>query len=491
MIQGTASNVGKSLIVAALCRIFKQDGYRVAPFKAQNMALNSYITEDGLEMGRAQVVQAEAAGIAPLVDMNPVLLKPTSDTKAQVIVHGEVFDNLSAADYYAYKQTLAPKIQDSFERLNADFDILVIEGAGSPAEINLRENDIVNMHVARLAGAPVILAGDIDRGGVFAAIAGTLLLFTPEERRFVKGLLINKFRGNRALLESGLRKIEEIACVPVLGVVPYLSVDIDDEDSLSERFRHRDAPAPVVDIAVLRLPHIANFTDFNALSRIPGAGVRYVDRPDRLGNPDLLVIPGTKNTMADLAWLRKTGFEKPVKTLHYQAGKPVFGICGGYQMLGKRLSDPCGVEHGGEMEGLGLLNAETVFTREKVRTRAAGVFAPLTGILAPLSGRPVEGYEVHMGLTDTFHAPPVVYCNGKADGAFQDNVYGAYMHGIFDLEGEALFHALREAKGAPRPKDGELTSFHDYKEAQYDALADGVRTHVDLGKIYAILEEGV
>ncbi|MDR2519143.1 MAG: cobyric acid synthase, partial [Spirochaetaceae bacterium] len=480
---------GKSLVVAALCRIFRQDGYRVAPFKSQNMALNSYITKEGLEMGRAQVVQAEAAGIEPRIDMNPVLLKPTSDTKAQVIVQGEVFHNLSAADYYAYKQTLAPKIQESFERLSADFDILVLEGAGSPAEINLRENDIVNMYMARLAASPVLLVGDIDRGGVFASIAGTLLLFTPEERRFVKGLLINKFRGNIALLEPGLRQIEELTGAPVLGVIPYLPVDIDDEDSLSERFKSGAQGASVVDIAVIRLPHIANFTDFNALSRIPGAGVRYVDHTARMGAPDLLVIPGTKNTMADLLWLREQGFETPIKALH-QGGTPVFGICGGYQMLGKSLADPYEVEHGGTMAGLGLLDAETVFTKEKTRTSAEGVFAPLGGVLAPLSGKAVAGYEVHMGATRAAGAPPLAYTNGKPDGAFKNNVYGTYIHGIFDLEGPALFKALQEAKGALCPHKEELISFHTYKETQYDNLAEGFRSHVDMGKIYAVLEEG-
>ena len=359
MIQGTMSNAGKSLVAAGLCRIFKQDGYKVAPFKAQNMALNSFITREGLEMGRAQVTQAEAAGVEPSVLMNPILLKPTNDTSSQVIVNGEVMDNLSAADYYKRKRDLVAAVKDSYDKLAAEHDIIVLEGAGSPAEINLKENDIVNMYMAKLAKAPVLLVGDIDRGGVFASIVGTMQLFEPEERELVKGILINKFRGDRSILQPGLDQLSEIIQKPVAGVIPYMHLDIDDEDSLTERFT-RKGEAGLVDLAVIRVPRISNFTDFNVLESMPGVTVRYVDSAAALGDPDLILLPGTKNTMADLLWMRQNGIESCIHK-HAAAGKPVFGICGGYQMLGRVLKDPHGVEHGGEMAGIGLLPSVTVF----------------------------------------------------------------------------------------------------------------------------------
>ena len=335
MIQGTTSNAGKSLLAAGLCRVFHQDGYKVAPFKSQNMALNSFITKDGFEMGRAQVMQAEAAGIAPDVRMNPILLKPTSDKGSQVIVNGEVLGNMNAKEYYAKKHELIPDIMKAYGELDAEYDIIVIEGAGSPAEINLKEQDIVNMGMARMAGAPVLIVGDIDKGGVFAALAGTMLLLTDEEKAMVKGTIINKFRGDVSILKRGLTMLEDIIHVPVVGVVPYLRIHVDDEDSLTERFERSQKPA-LVDIAVLRFPRISNFTDFNPLEYIEGVSLRYVGSVAELGDPDLIILPGTKNTMADLLWMRQCGLEASVLK-HAAKGKPVFGVCGGYQMLGMTL----------------------------------------------------------------------------------------------------------------------------------------------------------
>ena len=480
------SGVGKSLLCAALCRIFKQDGLRAAPFKSQNMALNSYVTRDGLEMGRAQVMQAQAAGVEPDVRMNPILLKPCSDTGSQVIVNGEVLGQMPAADYFRYKPRLIPDILAAYNSLASEFDVIVIEGAGSPAEINLKENDIVNMGLARLADAPVLLAGDIDRGGVFAQLCGTAALLEPDERERVKGLIINKFRGDVEILRPGLTMLEEKTGLPVLGVVPYLRVDVDDEDSLAPSLE-RTAPHKPLDAAVIRLPRISNFTDFAPLETHPMIGVRYVRRPDELGRPDLLVLPGTKSTMGDLLWLRQSGLENAVQRLAAN-GTPILGICGGFQMLGRTLADPEGTEGGGlqTLCGLGLLPADTVFEPRKIRTRVQGT------ILAPsLAGAKVDGYEIHTGRT-TVQGPS--FCrldNGQLDGCVSGNVYGTYLHGLFDCgeAAEALVRLLCEKKGmdhaGPAPLDRKT-----YLDRQYDILADGVRSALDMDAIYRILEEG-
>ena len=367
MIQGTMSSAGKSLIAAGLCRIFQQDGYRCAPFKSQNMALNSFITEDGLEMGRAQVMQAEAAGIEPSVWMNPILLKPTNDMGSQVIVNGEVIGTMKARDYFAYKKQLIPDILRAYQKLEAEYDIIVIEGAGSPAEINLKQDDIVNMGMAKLAKAPVLLVGDIDRGGVFAQLLGTLLLLEEEEKQMVKGLIINKFRGDKTILDPGVVMLEEKGGIPVVGVAPYLQVQLDDEDSLTERFWMKEA-AGKIDIAVIRLPRISNFTDFNALEVAKEASVRYVEHVRELQKPDLIILPGSKNTMEDLRWLRESGMEAAILKAHAK-GTVIFGICGGYQMLGETIKDPEQMEAGGTIQGMGLLPVDTVFSTEKTRTR--------------------------------------------------------------------------------------------------------------------------
>ncbi|MDD3251965.1 MAG: cobyric acid synthase [Lachnospiraceae bacterium] len=528
MIQGTMSNSGKSFLVAALCRIFRQDGYRVAPFKSQNMALNSYITKDGLEIGRAQAMQAEAAGIAPTVDMNPILLKPTSQMGSQVIVNGEVYGNLKAMEYYRRKPEFIPVIREAFARLEEQYDIIVLEGAGSPAEINLRDNDIVNMGMAKLADAPVLLVGDIDRGGVFASLYGTVSLLEPEEQARIKGLLINKFRGDVKILELGLRMIEERLHIPVLGVIPMEQIDLDDEDSLSDRLSQvgsgqsaGDASANGLDIAVIHLPHISNFTDFNALEQFGGVALRYVNRAAQLGKPDLILLPGTKNTMADLAWLRESGLEAAIA--HQVSEKiPLIGICGGYQMLGERLADPEQVEHGGTMRGMGLLPAETIFASRKTRTQIQGVMQAAAGMYAEGAELPVVGYEIHMGVTrlcdvpesdaqgsaltsalapasahpamSSTHpsaTPAILLEDGRLDGLVRDDglVFGSYLHGLFDNEAwtEALLSHLAKKKGISLETTGE--SRKDYKERQYDKLADLVRSSLDLEAIYRLMEE--
>ena len=493
MIQGTTSNAGKSLIAAGLCRIFRQDGYRVAPFKSQNMALNSYITRDGLEMGRAQVMQAEAAGLEPVVDMNPILLKPTSDQGSQVIVNGEVRGVMRAADYYQYKPQLIPDIMAAYGRLDKENDIIVIEGAGSPAEINLRENDIVNMGMAKMARSPVLLVGDIDRGGVFAALAGTMLLLEEEEKRMIKGTIINKFRGDVKILEPGLKMLEDIIHIPTLGMVPYLHLDVDDEDSLSERFSRRDKAADI-DIAVIRLPRISNFTDFNPLEYIDQVSVRYVAAPGQLGKPDLIILPGTKNTMDDMQWLRESGMEALILR---QAEKktPIIGICGGFQLLGKVMEDPDNVEHGGTMRGMGLLDTKTVFAKSKTRTQIHGIMKKGAGLWSDWEGKEVTGYEIHMGVSENLGGCQelVRLEDGRIDALANEDgtVLGSYLHGLFDTDdfAESMIRELMRSKGL------DYGSWHfdlaAHKEQEYDKLADLVRSSFDMKKIYEILEAGI
>ena len=504
MVQGTMSNAGKSLLVAGLCRIFRQDGYRVAPFKSQNMALNSFITTEGLEMGRAQVMQAEAAGIEPSVRMNPILLKPTSDVGSQVIVNGEVRQNMRAAEYFKYKKSLIPDIMAAYNSLAAENDIIVVEGAGSPAEINLKSEDIVNMGLAKMLKAPVLLAGDIDRGGVFAQLVGTMMLLEKEEQQMVKGLIINKFRGDKRILDPGIEMLKDYTPVPVVGVVPYMHVDIDDEDSLADRL-DKHTEKGLIDIAVIRVPRMSNFTDFNALERMQGVTLRYVEKVQQLGRPDLILLPGTKNTMGDLKWLRMNGLEASVLKLAAE-GTLVMGICGGYQMLGEYLEDPHGVEEGGSMRGMGLLPMRTVFTEEKTRTRVDGTFSSVHGILQALSGVAFSGYEIHMGQsigkegTDTLteihdtnrqQGEPAVW-ERKSEGAMGENVYGTYVHGIFDSMDvvNAVVRALAERKGID-PEGLAQIDYAAYKEQQYDKMAAILRQYLDMEAIYRIVEVGV
>ncbi|MDR0314054.1 MAG: cobyric acid synthase [Treponema sp.] len=487
MIQGTMSNAGKSLITAGLCRVFHQDGYSVAPFKSQNMALNSFITEEGLEMGRAQVVQAEAAGVIPSVLMNPILLKPVTDMGSQVIVNGEVRGNMKAAEYFAYKKNLVPEVMRAFNALASRHDIIVIEGAGSPAEINLKQNDIVNMGLAKMTDASVLLVGDIDRGGVFAQLVGTLILLDDEERDRIKGLIINKFRGDIELLHPGLTMLEEKAGKPVIGTIPYLKVDIEDEDSLTERFSSKPS-ASALDIAIIRLPKISNFTDFMALEASEGVGLRYIREPRELGRPDMVILPGTKNTISDLKWLRQNGLEAAIMRLAKE-GVIVFGVCGGYQMMGHCIRDKENTEGGGEISGLGLLPISTDFHSEKTRLRAAGKITGAQGALSPLNGSNVEGYEIHMGVSRFTENAAVLVTkeNGDADGCACGNVAGTYLHGFFDSAEcrTALIKALCAQKGISAP--GGAFDFRAYKEEQYNKLADAVRKNLDMGFIYEIL----
>ena len=481
MVQGTMSNAGKSLICAALCRIFRREGYRVAPFKSQNMALNSFITDDGSEMGRAQVVQAEAAGIKPDVRMNPILLKPTTDVGSQVIVNGRAIGNMRAMEYYRRKKEFIPDVLAAYDSLASEFDVIVIEGAGSPAEINLKQEDIVNMGLAALVDAPVLLVGDIDRGGVFAQLYGTVALLEPDERARIKGVIVNKFRGDRRILEPGLEILERLCGVPVAGVVPYVHADIDDEDSLSERFT-RGKAAKLVDIAAVKLPRISNFTDLAPFERYANVSVRYITKPDELGEPDLIILPGTKSTIADLLFLRENGLEAKIMQASSR-GTPVFGICGGYQMLGQSISDPEGVEAGeaGSVRGMGLLQTSTVFKGEKVQRQTKGVFSGVSGIFACLNGLSYEGYEIHMGRSGDL--PAVIN---------ESSVYGSYVHGIFDAPGvaEAVLRALCRRKGADETKLGSFDAAA-YKEAQYDKLADACIRGLDMELIHRILRREV
>ena len=482
MIQGTMSNAGKSLLCAGLCRILKQEGYRVAPFKSQNMALNSFITKDGGEMGRAQVVQAEAAGIEPDVRMNPILLKPTTDVGSQVIVAGQVQGNMRAMEYYRRKRDYIPAILEAYNSLASEYDIIVIEGAGSPAEINLKQEDIVNMGLAKLVDAPVLLVGDIDRGGVFAQLYGTVALLEKDERARIKGTIVNKFRGDRAILEPGIRILEELCGVPVAGVIPYTHVDIDDEDSLTERFS-QTTERKLLDIAVIRLPRISNFTDFAPFERYGNVSLRYVERVSDLHSPDMILLPGTKSTIADLKWLRQSGMEAAVLKAA-SAGTPVFGICGGYQMLGRSVCDPDQVEAAEttRIQGLGLLDMDTVFQGEKVQTQVSGTFAGVTGLLSGLNGMEYTGYEIHMGRSQEKLLP----LQGTG------NVYGSYIHGIFDAPGvsDEILRAICAKKGLDYAALGTF-DLREYKERQYDMLADAVRGGLDMELVHRIINREI
>lgn len=501
MIQGTMSNAGKSFLAAGLCRIFYQDGYKVAPFKSQNMALNSFITEEGLEMGRAQVMQAEACKIKPSVRMNPILLKPTSDRGSQIIINGEVKRNMSAMDYFNYKRNLIPDIQRAYDSLSNEFDIIVIEGAGSPAEINLKAEDIVNMGMAKLAKSPVLLVGDIDRGGVFAQLFGTIALLEEDERKFVKGLIVNKFRGDEAILKPGIKMLEEKCGVAVRGVVPYMQVDIDDEDSLSDKLEKTGVTAPI-DLAVISLPHLSNFTDLGSLSMTKDLSVRYVKNVRELGNPDMIILPGTKNTIADLKWMRQNGLEAAIIRL-VQKQTLLFGICGGYQMLGEEIADPYKIEMGGTIKGMNLLPIKTVFAKEKTRSRVKGKIQSLPEPYAALSGAEIEGYEIHMGITNkgdawgkvmTTSLAEICEDDGKSktDGVCCGHICGTYLHGFFDNDSvrNALINLLYSRKGIT-PLENYGLSFAEYKEKQYDKMAEVLRKHLDMEYIYEILNEGM
>ena len=497
MVQGTASSVGKSVLVSAFCRIFRQDGWRVAPFKSQNMSLNSYVTREGHEMGRAQVVQAEAAGVEPTVDMNPILLKPEADNRSQVVLGGRPLAALAAREYYSLKDRLWSVITKSLDRLTADYDLVVIEGAGSPAEINLKDMDLVNMRVARHCGAPVLLIGDIDRGGVFASLVGTLELLEPEERALVRAIVINRFRGDLSLLEPGFEWLEQRTGVPVAGVIPYYhDIYIAEEDSVSLEHRRRMKlqDGYVLDIAVIGLPHISNFDDFDPFERDEGVRLRYVEAHDLLGQPDLIILPGTKSTVSDLLQLKSVGLADEV-VARARSGTPVIGICGGLQMLGELILDPDRVEsREPQVSGLGLLPIETTFSPSKSTHQVRGRVVRAEGLLGKAYGLPLEGYEIHMGQTigtDTSAPFRIDERSGRAcseaDGymASSGNVFGTYVHGLFhnDALRRAILEELAARKGAELSSAGEPFSRDD----QYDRLAALVRSSLDMDLVYRIL----
>jgi len=483
MVQGTMSNAGKSLITAGLCRVFTQDGFRVSPFKSQNMALNSYITEDGLEMGRAQVVQAEACKKNPSVYMNPILLKPTTDVGSQVIVNGKVLSNMNAVDYFKFKKKLIPDILSAYEKLSEDSDIIVIEGAGSPAEINLKNDDIVNMGLAKMVNSPVLLVGDIDRGGVFAQLYGTVALLEQSERDLIKGLIVNKFRGDKSILQPGLNQIEEICNKKIVGVVPYAHLDIDDEDSLSERLNTSNNTS-LIDIVVIKFPHISNFTDFAPLESIKGVSLRYVSKAMDFKNPDMVILAGTKNTISDLGWLKETGLEVLIKK-YASRGSLLFGICGGYQMMGKKISDPYNIEHGGEVSGLEILNSTTILQDIKTTTQKKSKLIDIKGEFESLSNTEVVGYEIHSGITE--HSEKNLYGDTYL-GCYKDNVMGTYLHGIFENDDfRYKFIELLFKRQGISIDDMENINFKDYKDMQYNLLADVIRNNLDMDMIYSIL----
>lgn len=486
MIQGTMSNAGKSLIAAGLCRIFMKDGYSVAPFKSQNMALNSFITSENLEIGRAQAVQAEACGIEPLAAMNPILLKPVTDMGSQVIVMGKAIGNMKAMDYYKKKKDFIPVIKKAYNYLSSKHDIVVIEGAGSPAEINLKNDDIVNMGMAEIADSPVLLVGDIDRGGVFAQLKGTVDLLERDEQQRIKGFIINKFRGDKIILDPGLDMLKALCGKEVLGVVPFMDVDIEEEDSLYEGFSKKQSTA-MIDIAVIRLPKISNFTDFQALELDSLVSVRYVGNISELKNPDVIIIPGTKNTITDLRWLRETGIEAAVLK-QAEKGTVIFGICGGYQMLGEKIVDSHNTEGGGEIRGMGLLPVITEFDTVKTTVSVTDKTSELKGIFSPLSSKKIKGYEIHMGKS--FFTEDYAQSFTQNGGCCSDNVIGTYIHGVFDEEDfrSAFIDMLCGIKGIDRQSNHSI-NYKEYRNQQYDKLADILRDSLDMEKIYSILKE--
>lgn len=487
MIQGTGSSVGKSLIVAALCRIFKQDGYSVCPYKSQNMSLNSYITLDGKEMGRAQVLQAYAAGLEPQAFMNPILLKPTADTKCQVIVNGKIYNNHTAAEYHNLKILFKDMLKEDFLKLEKGFDIIVMEGAGSPAEINLRDRDIVNMGMAELVDAPVLIVGDIDKGGVFASLAGTMLLLTEEERKRVKGTIINKFRGDIDLLTPGIDMLEEIIKRPCLGVVPYFNLILEDEDGAMMEI-NKKVTAPI-DVAIVMLPHMSNFTDADCLKCEEDVGVRFISSKEEFGMPDLLIIPGSKNTIEDLKAIRDLGIEKAI--LDYSEKGIILGICGGYQMLGKEIRDQLNIESSmASIKGIGLLDTITTIESEKVMKRVEG------NVNLPDFKGNIYGYEIHMGKTTVGDkANSFITINSenemktsKPDGVFNkdETIFGTYVHGILDSTEfrEYLLNKIRAKKSMVQRKS---PVYEGFREEELNKLADIVRKVLDMNKVYEIM----
>lgn len=482
------SSAGKSFIVTALCRLFSDLGYKVAPFKSQNMALNSGVTFDGKEMGRAQIAQAEAARTEPDVRMNPILLKPNSDVGSQVIVMGKPIGNMNAKDYYEYKTCLIPQIKEAFNELEKQYDVIIVEGAGSPAEINLKDNDIVNMGLAKMLDIPVLLVGDIDLGGVFAQLLGTLEWLQDDEKSLIKGLIINKFRGDKTLLKSGVDMLEERTGKKVVGVVPYSKARIDEEDSVTVNEKKQDQIHPLkfstihddvlekmkVVIYVVRLPHLSNFTDFTPLKILPYVELKYIDSvPD--SNPDLIIVPGTKSTISDLKWMRENGFFEYIITAKETV--PIIGICGGNQILGKEIYDNDGIEGEGYARGISLIDQVTHINHDKTLLKVSSKLSNLDGFFECLNGAEYEGYEIHSGVT--------------SDGKACKNVFGTYVHGIFDKASvtKALVEGLLRRKGNGNFEKiiDEIEDYQNYKDKEYDLAANAIRESLDMNYIFEIM----
>lgn len=480
MIVGTSSGAGKSITVAGLCRVFKQAGYKVTPFKSQNMALNSFITKKGDEIGRAQAIQAIAAGIEADYRMNPILLKPTGDRRIQVILNGKSIGNMSGTEYSEKKNELKKDILKAYNELIKDKDICVIEGAGSPVEINLTENDIVNMGLAKMLDAPVILVADIDRGGVFASIYGTIALMKEEERERVKGIIINKFRGDIEILRPGLEKIEKLIEKPILGVIPHFNLDIEDEDGVTDRFTRKKRKGSIK-ISVIKLKHISNFTDLNALELEEDVEINYITSKEELGDEDLIVIPGSKNTIDDIVDLNKKEITSEILKLS-RRNIPIVGICGGFQILGQKVKDPYGIE--GEIKevpGLGLLNIETIMNREKKTTQFKESLKFGGDIFENLELE-VEGYEIHQGETKVLNSKEKLIAYGE------NRVLGTYIHGIFDNTEfrKKLLNSIRSYKGLEEKK--ESFDYKKHREKELDKLSDILKENLDIERIYKILE---
>ena len=487
MIVGTSSGAGKSLFVTALCRIFYKDKYKVSPFKSQNMALNSYITKDGKEMGRAQVVQAEASGLEPDVNMNPILLKPSTMNKIQIIVCGKSIGNMSGVEYNQYKKNLIPILKETYSKIENENDIVVIEGAGSPAEINIKEEDISNFAMARIADAPVILVADIDRGGVFASIYGTIMLLKEEDRKRIKGIVINKFRGNKEVLKSGFDIIENLTGVKTLGVIPYTDIDIEDEDSLSEKYKSfkLNKNSNKIKISVIKLKHISNATDIDALSIYNDVEIQFVSERSQIGNEDLIIIPGSKNTIDDLKCLKESGIaEEIIKRARTET--IIFGICGGFQILGNKVKDPYHIEGDiEELNGLGLLDLETIMENEKTLVQYKGKLVVDNGILKTLNNFEIKGYEIHQGITKGNEKN--LTTDERTIFVNRDNIIATYLHGIFDNKNftDTLLNEIRRRKGLEEVNNN--ISYEEYKLKEFDKLEKLVRENVDIDEIYKII----
>lgn len=489
MFQGTASSVGKSILTAAFCRIFKNAGYKVAPFKSQNMALNSFVTSEGKEIGRAQAVQAEAAMVEPITEMNPILLKPTSDVGSQVILNGVVYKNMTAYEYHNYKPELKDIIAKAYNKLDSSFDIVVVEGAGSPAEINLRENDIVNMGLAEIIDTPVILIGDIDRGGVFASIYGTIMLMTEQERKRIKGFIINKFRGDVEILKPGIKMLEELTKLQCLGVIPYIKLNIDDEDSVTDRFSCNSTGD--INIAVIKTPYISNFSDFTPLEMEDGVKITYATSREQINDADLIILPGSKNTIKDMMYISNNRLDKAIFRKHKE-GTPIIGICGGYQMLGNQIEDPNNIESSvGRINGLCLLDIKTVIKEKKQTKQVSGKLINSLSFFNLNENIIVSGYEIHMGETEVFGDSHSVFEleNGRLDGAVNRSgtVFGTYLHGIFENDElrRSIIKTLKDKKGIV--EDNSQLNYKELKDNEYNKLAKTVKDNVDLNKIRTIM----